>query len=505
MPIGAAEKKEREKAKEARLEAKKLAGKAAYEAWKQNEKRRRKEKRRAQKAAEAAAAEKARQGEILEARMKEKKRIEREKQQNLLAKIHARQAKADAAVSQEVEAIEALARRRNRELKKKLKKLLSTPYTDPTTLSLIRGRTPGGSQKKDKLAPAWLLPPNVAKVAGLQSTGSSSIKDVSPPPAGSTAKKRNRMKNIRNGSKAGNSKNTDTIQELSSSDRSKSLPQVSSELRERDGAATTSGTDLEKRPPWNGNEYRAKSRQGLGEAGDDDLYLQPPKYVAPRTPNGTQLRRGAGGSLLRPLQKKRLKKKGISLLRFSLEEVSRPTNEVMDDLAALLVNGCKPSLLRITCQEANKDGSGALSVDELRSCIGIVKPRLRGDAQLDNLLDELGAGNGMFGAMAAIKFEGLVEALERLIQARTGGGLQSSTKKKTVEKNRTVSRSTKAVGMYGKEVLSPLDPGPSAVGKSSRKRRRKGDRKQTRSAIEGNENTKHGYQWIHRRPVGISS
>ena len=126
-----------------------------------------------------------------------------------LAKIHAQQAKADAAVSQEVEAIEALARRRNRELKKKLKKLLSTPYTDPTTLSLIRGRTPGGSQKKDKLAPAWLLPPNVAKVAGLQSTGSSSIKDVSPPPAGSTAKKRNRRKTGRQGV---NSKNTDTIQ-----------------------------------------------------------------------------------------------------------------------------------------------------------------------------------------------------------------------------------------------------------------------------------------------------
>ena len=174
----------------------------------------------------------------------------------------------------------------------------------------------------------------------------------------------------------------------------------------------------------------------------------------------------------------------------------------MDDLAALFGERLQAFFAENHVQEANKDGSGALSVDELRSCIGIVKPRLRGDAQLDNLLDELGAGNGMFGAMAAIKFEGLVEALERLIQARTGRrSSKRRTKKKTVEKNRTVSRSTKAVGMYGKEVLSPLDPGPSAVGKSSRKRRRKGDRKQTRSAIEGNENTSMDINGSTRRPV----
>ena len=471
-------KKEREEAKAAKLAAKKEAGKAAYRAWKAKEKQRRKEKRKAMREAEAKAAEKQREAEKLAEKLKEKKRIEREKQQFLLNKMHERQAISDATVSQEVDAIEALARRRNKELKKKLKKLLSTPYTDPTTLSLIRGRTPGGSKKKDKVAPAWLLHPKVAKQVGLRSEGTTSVKDVSPP-----------------------SKVTST--EAGRGGSKRPLPQIpSNKEAPTSGVAAIANEDsksLTDRPPWNGNEYRAKSRQGLGEAGDEDLYLQPPKYVAPKTPNGTQLRRGAGGGLLRPLQKKKIKKKAISLLRFSLEEVARPRAQIIEDIVALLINGCKPSSLRLACEETCADGSGALAAEELKSCIIITKPRLRDDLRLDNLIEELVTGNGMFGAKAVVKYEPLIEALEASIQEHKPyrRSLNNHTVK-TGEKR----QGKKAVGLYGKEYLSPLE---IAVGKSSRKRRKKAGTKtqnaKTETAPGSRDENSSDHVNSERRPV----
>ena len=87
---------------------------------------------------------------------------------------------------------------------------------------------------------------------------------------------------------------------------------------------------------------------------------------APTTPNGTKLKRGAGGGLLRPMNSKKKKRKneffvGVGgkgkrgkkgkqpLLRFRLEEVARPSNVVLGDVAGkyfletvdIAVNGCR--------------------------------------------------------------------------------------------------------------------------------------------------------------------
>ena len=88
-----------------------------------------------------------------------------------------------------------------------------------------------------------------------------------------------------------------------------------------------------------------------------------PLYSTQTTPNGTQLKRGAGGSLLKPMFKSKgtivlplkqrktkttskttsktttKKKKKQPLLRFRLEEVARPSAVVLEEIAVLLVNG----------------------------------------------------------------------------------------------------------------------------------------------------------------------
>ena len=175
----------------------------------------------------------------------------------------------DVAVSREKSAAEQVEKRRIKSMKKKLNKLLKTPYTDATTKQLLRGHTPGGT-KKEKMAPQWLISNKVAKHYGVVVDPNSNSGVHTPPEEAKRRRKRER----------------------SSEPSSSFLPSVSKEgggnnnqeEEEEEHAPILSigsmgcGAEIVNKPPWDGNEYRARSRQGLGESGDNDLYLHPAKW-----------------------------------------------------------------------------------------------------------------------------------------------------------------------------------------------------------------------------------
>jgi len=421
-----AEKKEKDKRVQENLvrkkRMKKEVGKVAYAEWQRKKKEAEQKKRAELKEKEKKMKQDQLKMEELEKRRRDKKRKEREKQMRLLDKQMSA-AMSDEAVARERGAIAQLEKRKMKSMKKKLTKLLKTPYTDPTTKQLLRGHTPGGS-KKGTTAPKWLMTPKVAEHYGIKSDPESS----------------------------------DSVHERSKP--SSILPSV------RGGGEMENNNEVSvvSRPPWDGNEYRAKSRQGLGESGDNDLYLHPAKWTPPTTPNGTKLKRGAGGGLLRPMQKNKQQKKkrrlegghGDSnssrssssseggankikpLLRFRLEEMARPTAVVLSDVASLLVNGVQPKILLKSCidmdRNKNKNGhpSGALSVEDLEEVLISSKPRLREDDRLTTLLKELGMANGMFGAIGAVRYERLCENLDEKLKEKHqrskvgSSGVQSS-------------------------------------------------------------------------------